>query len=158
MSVYELDKTLNTGARENRFRVSFTLPAGVPGDVRELSLLVTSTNVPGKTKGTITIQKDGKTARMAGDMVTDETFPCTFRIPRDTGKVYGMLYSWYELEEEYKVIMKMEQLDVTNATIATWELSGVWLSVIAPISMNSESQDTIATVEATLTLDDVKLV
>jgi len=161
MSVYELDKTLNGGARENRFKVNFTLPAGIPGEIRELSLLVTTTNVPGSTRGTITITKDGKVVRIAGDNVPNETFPCSLRVPKDAKKAYSTFYEWYNLPDtsnDYKVKMNMQQLDTQNNVIATFEMTGVWVSVLPDVTFNTDSADTISTFEVTFTLDTINLV
>lgn len=161
MSVAELEKELEGGSRVNRYRLNITLPTGVPGDVRKLSVLVKSTNVPGKTRGVINILREGITRRIAGDSVANESFPVLFNVPKNGSTVYNTVYNWYKLPEtsnDYKADMTIEQLDIQNAVSSTWNVKGCWVSVLPAVSFNSESNDTLLEFEATFTLDDIELV
>lgn len=158
MSVQELEQEVQGLSRENRFRLQFSLPIGIPGEIRTITALVMSTNTPGKTRGTITIFRDGKPIRIAGDTNPDETFPVSFKVPKDAKKLYNTMYQWYELpdtSDDYKVDMRVEQLDTQNQVVYTWNIKGVWLSVLPPIAYNTESQDTVTSFEATFSMDDV---
>lgn len=160
MSVAELEKVIQGGARENRFRVLFALPTGVTGNIKDISAIVTSTNVPGKTRGTINLMRDGLTHRIAGDKVSDETFPCSFKVPKEGKKIYTSMEQWFNLPDtssDYKVKAKFQQLDTTNKVQSEWEISGMWISVLPPVTMNTESENTISQFEVTFTLDDVNL-
>ncbi len=157
MSIQELEASLQGGSRENRFLLEFTLPAGVGGDVRTFNVLVLSTSVPGKTRGAITIQHSGKTRRLAGDDVTDETFPVVFQVPKDAKVIYENMRTWYDLGngDDYKVNIKCSQLDRQNTKVFSWNIIGCWLSTLPPVDFNRESQDTIKQFDATFTVDDI---
>lgn len=159
MSLEELDAALKGGARENRFRLLITLPDGVSGATSdELKVLALSTAVPGRTRGAITIQALGKTGRLAGDDVTDETFETVFQVPKESEKIYGLMKQWYELaetEEGYKSKIKVQQLDLENKSTNEWEITGAWVSTLPPIDFSRESSDTIKQFPVTFTVDKV---
>lgn len=161
MSIQELEAQLNGGARENRFRLTIAPPAGTSGNANALSVLCLSTAVPGKTRGAITIQHTGKTARVPGDSVADETFEINVQVGYDAEAVYGFFNDWYNLGDfnvGAKTTVRIEQLGLLNETLFTWNVTGAWVSTLPPIDFNRESQDTIKQFAATLTLDDVVVV
>lgn len=159
MSIQELDEKLAGASRQNRFRI--LLPSDIDGDVAEFNILVQSTNVPGKTRGAITINKNGKTARIAGDDVSDETFPCNVFVPKDAKKTYKLIQDWYKLSDEddgYKKDIIVEQLSLQNEVTAAWKITGCWVSTLPPVNFDETAMDTLQTFEATFTLDDVELI
>lgn len=158
MSLQELDSALQSGARTNRFLLEFILPTGITSDVRKLSLLALSVSVPGKTRGAITINYGGKTGRIAGDELTDETFPVSLQVPQDSETVYKLFNDWILLpdtEDNYKTNMKCSQLNLQNEKTQTWDMKGCWVSTLPPVDFNRTSQDEIKEFEVTFTLDDV---
>lgn len=158
MSISELDAKLLGAQRENRFRAILTLPSGVSGDSDTLRVLCQSTTVPGKTRGAITLQRLGKTARIAGDELSDETFTFNVLVPKDAQAIYKTFEGWFKLgngNTGYKSKAKFEFLGLDNATTMAWQADGIWVSTLPPINFNAESQDTISQFEVTLTLDDI---
>ena len=157
-SIQELEVALNGGQRINRFRVNFTLPTGVPGDIRDLNVLVTSTSVPGKTRGVIELLRGGKTHRLAGDDTPDESFPVSFKVPKDGNKIYASMYAWYDLpatSSTYKTKVTIQQLDTQNNVTISWEVGGVWLSKLPAIAHTNETKDAILEFETEFIFDTI---
>lgn len=157
-TIQELDSELQGGSRENRFKVTITVPTGVSGDARKLQVLCTGATVPGKTRGAIAIMRQGKTARIAGDTVSDETFPFTAHVPKDAAQVYGVFEEMFNLPDstdDYKTNVIIEQLNLQNEVTFSWNVTGCWVSTLPPVDFNTESADTIKQFEATFTIDDV---
>lgn len=161
MSLAELESALAGGSRENRYLLEFNLPGAVTGETRTLNVLVLSATVPGKIRGAITINKEGKTGRVAGDELTDENFETNFQVPKDAQAVYSTMNEWFELpdtadgENAYKVKIKCSQLNLQNEKTFSWEIGGAWVSTLPPVDFNSESQDTIKQFAVTFTVDTV---
>lgn len=158
MSLNELDAKLQGGQRTNRFRTILTLPAGVSGDSAELSVLCQSTVKPGKTRGAITIQRLGKTGRLAGDEVHDETWTFMVQVPKDAQKIYKTFEEWFNLGNNatgYKSQARFEFLGLDNSISMVWVGKGVWVSTLPPVNFDATAQDAISEFEVTLTLDTI---
>ena len=156
MSVQELDAKLQSGQRTNRFRCLITLPAGVSGDSDTLRVLCQSTTVPGKTRGAISLQRLGKTARIAGDEVSDETFSFMVQVPKNAKSVYDTFNQWFKLgnnSEGYKTSVIFQFLGLDNSISMSWKATGVWVSTLPPVNFDATAQDEITSFEVTLTLD-----
>ena len=162
-SVSELEQALNSASRQNRFRVAITIPSGVDTNTKDLQLLCTSTSVPGITRGSIEIKRDGKTVRIAGDELTDETWTVTFQVPgKEKCKlIYKAFDQWlrkgddYESSLDYKSTSTIDQLDIDNTVSYDWKIEGIWVSALGPISFDSDASDTLQTFECTFTIDRV---
>lgn len=154
-NVQVLEEVLNGGARDNRFRLNFTLPSGVSGDVRNLSILVRSTTLPGKSDGQIEIKHSGLTHRVKGDETTDSTWTCEFLVPKNSATVYATMQQWSKLKENYKVEMTAEQLDIANAVTHKFTLKGVWLQALPGVNWSTETGDAIKSFEVTFSVDDI---
>lgn len=161
MSVQELDAILKSGQRTNRGRLLLTLPGGVAGNTDTLRVLCQSATVPGKTRGAITLQRLGKTARIAGDSLTDETFTVMVQVPKDAKIVYDTFHQWFTLgdnSEGYKSTARYDSLALDNTISASWNMKGIWPSVLPPVNFDATAQDTITEFEVTFTIDEVELI
>ncbi len=153
MGVQQLEERLNQAQRENRFKVVFSLPAGVAGDIADLELLAKSAVIPGKTRGQITVNRLGRQIRLRGDQTVTETFDITFYLPRDNGIIQTSFEQWYQLDEGYKVQMNLQLLDINNEIITNYELQGVQLVTIPDLTLDHETTDSILQYPVTLGLD-----
>jgi len=154
-NIQVLEEVLNSASRENRFRVNFTLPGGVSGDVRNLSILVRSTTLPGKNVGQIEVKHSGITHRIKGDEVTDATWNCEFLVPQKSSEIYAAMSQWLDVKENYKVQMTANQLDTQNNITHTFTMTGVWVQALPPINWSTESSDTIKSFDVTFSVDKI---
>ena len=157
MSIEELEKTLNGGTRSSKYRLNFTLPNGVGGDVRTLQILAKSTTLPGKDRGQIEIKKLGKTRRIKGDDVTTSTWNCTFQLSSKPQEIIKTMHEWYDLEDEsaYKVTMTADLLDLQNEVTFTYKLEGVFVLNLPTIAVSSEDTDTLLEYDVTFSVDNI---
>lgn len=156
-NVQSLEELLNGASRENRFRINFTLPGGVSGDVRNLSLLVRTATLPGKSDGQIELKHSGITHRIKGDEVIDATWSTEILVPKDSRQVYSTFEQWKSLKENYKVQMTANQLDIQNNVTSTFTLEGVWVQALPAVNWSTESQDTIKSFEVTFSVDKLTI-
>jgi hypothetical protein len=80
----------NGGLRPNRFKVTFTFPAGI-GDARQLTFLTKATSLPGGNIGTATLPYMGREVKLPGDVTFNDwtaTVICDAREQRD------IFYRW----------------------------------------------------------------
>lgn len=153
-TIAEFESELNGGQRANRYKISFSLPTGVSGDIRSLSLLGKSTTLPGKESGQIELKRDGKTIRVKGDTTSTATFNVTFQIPKKSKEFIKTFYEWNDLEEDYKTTMSVNLLDLTNTAVATQTITGVWVSSIPGLALDQDSSDTILEFDVTFSCDE----
>ena len=162
MSVQELDAKLQGGTRTNRGRMLITLPGGVSGtDTDTLRILCQSATVPGKTRGAITLQRLGKTARIAGDEVNDETFTVMVQVPKNARSIYSTFEQWFILCDKdtgYKSTARYDSLALDNSVSASWKIEGIWPSTLPPVNFDATAQDSITEFEITFTLDKSELI
>ena len=161
MSVQELDAKLQGAQRTNRGRMLITLPGGVSGNTDELRILCQTATVPGQTRGAITLQRLGKTARIAGDSLTDETFSVMVQVPKNAKSVYNTFHQWFKLcdkSEGYKSTARYDSLALDNSISASWKMSGIWPSTLPPVNFDATAQDTITEFEITFTVDTSELI
>lgn len=156
--INELETALNGASRENRFLMELNFPAGVAGDVRKLNVLVKSTAVPGKTRGIIELKKDAKTARIAGDEMTNGDFNTTFLVPKDASSVYKIMDEWFHLPDTsgaYKVEIGISQLDIQNNVTQKWNGEGVFIATLPEVNFDTESSDTIKQFDVGFSIDRI---
>ena len=158
MGIAELEAVLQAGQRANKYRLNFTLPTGVSGTVRDLSVLVKSTSLPGTTEGQIEIKREGLTRRLKGDEVTDATWNVVLQIPSKSKDLFKTFYDWKALVKDYKVTMSVDLLDMANVASATFNVEGCWVVTIPAVAPDSDSSDTIMELDITLSADKIGLV
>ena len=156
MSIQELAAKLNGAQRSNRYRINFTLPAGVGGDIKTLQILARATSLPGKDRGQIEIKKLGKTARLRGDDVTTATWNCEFLLSKNPAEVIKTMEAWYALQEDYKTTMTVDLLDVTNEVSMSFKLDGVFVLNLPPIAVSTEDADAVLPYDCTFSVDEIK--
>lgn len=79
------------GLRPNRFKVKFTFPNSVNGDVRQLTFLTKATSIPGGNVGTVTLPFMGREVKLPGD-VTFNDWNATIIL--DTREQRDIFYRW----------------------------------------------------------------
>ena len=158
MSIQELEAALEAGQRLNKFRINFTLPAGVSGDIRNLSILAKSSSLPGITTGQIELKRDGLTTRIKGDQVTDATWNVLLQVPSKSKDLFNTFYKWKDLVKDYKATMSVQLLNMENETSAEFKVSGCWVVTLPPIAPDQDSSDTIMEFDVTFSADLIEIV
>lgn len=155
------------GARPNRFEVQVNFPAFAGGaeEIRSTAFLVQSTSLPGSTLGTITQGFRGRQLKLPGDRTFD-TWEATFL--NDTGfELRDAFERWHNginsyrsntgltSPDEYFATVSVFQLDAQDNRIKEYSMRMAWPSVIAPIDLAMDSNDTIETFAVTFEYSDL---
>jgi len=149
------------GLRPNRFKVTCNFPANVGGDNELASFMVKGASLPSSTIGTLEIpSRGGRRLKINGDRTFE---PWTITVFNDDNMILRSAFErWSNLinshEEnvglanpnDYQVDMFVEQLDMSDAVVKTYNIRGAWPSIIAPIELSFDNNDTIEEYDVTI--------
>lgn len=168
MSISQFKANLSGGgARSNRFEVLVEFPAFAGGseEIRKTPFLVSSSSLPGSTLGIIERPFRGRVLKLAGDRTFDEwsaTFvnDTDFAL-RDAFERWHNAINGYNSNtgvanpDEYMATVTVYQLDSSDNRIKEYVLRMAWPSVIAPIELGQDSNDTIEEFEVSFQYSDL---
>lgn len=155
------------GARPNRFEIQINFPAFAAGseEIRQTAFLVQSTSLPGSTLGTIVQGFRGRQLKLPGDRTFD-SWEATFLNDTDFA-LRDAFERWHNGINSYKTNTGLTAADEYFATVAVYQLDAqdnrikeyvlrmAWPSVIAPIDLAMDSNDTIETFSVTFEYSDL---
>ena len=151
-------KSMLTGAgsRPNQFRVIITFPNWVPtGPLATLKggFLVTASNLPESTLGTVDIRYRGRNIPYAGDRVFT---PWTVSVLNDTDFVIrNALETWQQginenttnrgriQANQYQANAIIQQLDRNDQILKQYEMIDVYPAAVDPIPLDFNNNDTV---------------
>lgn len=156
------------GARANRFEVIVNFPAFAGGadEIRKTAFLAQSTNIPGSNLGVIELAHRGRALKLAGDRTFDE-WECTFYNDTDFA-IYDAFERWsnaingvnsntgFQSPDDYMATVEVYQLDNQDRRIKEKVLKLAFPSVIGPIELAADSNDTVETFSVTFQYSDVQ--
>lgn len=157
------------GARPNRFEVYVNFPAFAGGSdaIRKTPFLVSSTQLPGTTLGTIVQPFQGRQVKLAGDRVFD-TWECTF-VNDTTFDIRNALERWshginnYQenngimLPLEYMSSVQVYQLDHDDKRVKEYNMRYAWPSVVAPIDLAQDQNDVLELFSTSFEYSDLSI-
>lgn len=168
MSISQFKANLSGGgARSNRFEVLVEFPAFAGGseEIRKTPFLVTSTQLPGSTLGVIERMFRGRPLKLAGDRVVDE-WPVSFLNDTDFA-LRDAFERWHNAingfnsntgistPDEYMSTVTVYQLDSNDNRIKEYVLRMAFPSVVSPIELGQDTNDTIEEFEVTFQYSDM---
>lgn len=156
------------GARPNRFEVIVEFPAFAGGseEIRSTAFLVQSTSMPGSTLGVIEQGFRGRQLKLPGDRVFDE-WEATFLNDTDFA-LRDAFERWHNAmnaynsntgltaADEYLSVVSVFQLDAQDNRIKEYSLRLAWPSVVGPIELAQDSNDTIETFSVSFQYSDIR--
>lgn len=160
-SIHDFMNKLKSGVRPNRFEVIITFPsyAGGSGESLTSSALVTAASLPGDNLGVIEQSfRGGRKLKIPGDRTFDE-WNCTI-VNDGEMSIYNAMKKWQnamssydsnimpEIADMYSQV-EINQLNTNDETIHTQTIKLAWPSVVAPIELSYDSNDTLSTFEVT---------
>ncbi|MDX1532717.1 MAG: hypothetical protein R3230_00765 [Nitrosopumilaceae archaeon] len=155
------------GARSNRFEVLVEFPAFAGGaeDIRKTPFLVTSTQLPGSTLGTIEQPFRGRALKLAGDR-TFEEWPVSFLNDTDFA-LRDAFERWSNAinqvnsnvgvtnPDDYMSVVTVYQLDSNDNRIKEYVLKLAFPNIVSPIEVGQDQNDTIEQFEVTFQYSDL---
>jgi len=163
LSMKQFKKAVGYGQRVNKFYIRF--PETFAGDNGILSYLVQSTSIPTKGMGVVTLPWQGVVTRIPGDPEVSGSWNVTFRVDAKN-EVYKSIWSWLlsicdsltnsraALEDVIKEI-DAQLLDVNLSPVSTFKILDVFVTEVGEVTMDYESENTIATWNATFAYSDI---
>lgn len=162
----DFEATLKGGLRPNRFRLLLTLPSGISGDTRALSLMVKSTNTPTMETGIVEVNYHGKQRKLSGDERPAGDWTSTVYLNRDgdVATAKKIAEQWQKLSANtkdttvFKATGYLEMLspeEDSEDVLLKWEVEGVWCSTTGELAFSMEDVDTLAEFDLILNYDNV---
>lgn len=143
------------GARSNRFEVLIDFPsyAGTPDTIRKTPYLVSSTQIPGSTLGTIEQPFRGRVLKLPGDRTFD-TFETVFVNDTDFD-LHDAFERWHNEMNRYNSNTQASeisellsdvvvyQLGVQDTRLKEYILKLAWPSIVGPIELSQDANNQI---------------
>lgn len=155
------------GARSNRFEVIIDFPAFAGGadEIRKTAFLASSTQLPGSTLGVIEQPFRGRVLKLAGDRTFDEwevvfVNDTDFALRDSFERWHNFINSYNTnvgstVPEEYMSSCTVYQLDNQDNRIKEYTLEMAWPTVVAPIEVGQDQNNTVELFGVTFAYSDV---
>ena len=167
MSIQQFKSALKGGgSRNNRFEVIVNIPGADNDVINNTRFLVTSTNIPGTTLGTIEAPFRGRVLKMAGDRTFD-SWECTFVNDTDFG-IRSALEKWSNsinaynsntgthIPDDYMSDVYIYQLDGMNNRIKEFRLLLAWPAIVGQIELGQDMNNQIENFNVTFEYSDIE--
>lgn len=167
-SVHQFKAALKGGgARGNRFEIILNIPGASSDVINNTRFLVSSSQIPGSTLGTIEQPFRGRFLKLAGDR-TFESWDCTFVNDTDFG-IREALEKWSNqinaynantgshVPDDYMSDAFVYQLDSYGNRIKEFRLMLAWPSVVAPIELAQDANNQIEQFSVTFEYSDIEM-
>jgi len=163
----ELKAALGAGARENKYRVNFSIPSVVPvaSSLQDADALCKGASFPGVSVGQIEVFNQGRKLIIPGDTEYTNTWALTFYTTEDHA-LRKDLISWMSSTDNFQNNqhsgnpsaimgeMSVEQLDSAGVATVKYTFHNVFVQDIGELTLGDDSTDTIHEFEATFSFTD----
>jgi hypothetical protein len=163
----ELKSALGSGARANKYRINFSVPAAVPtvSDLQNTDILCKSTSFPSMTIGQIEVYNQGRKLVFPGDTTYENTWTLTFYNTEDHGLRRDMI-SWMRSADDFQknthsgnpdAIMgelSIEQLDSNGEPTARYTFHNVFVQEVGTLEVGDDQVDTMQEFDVTFSFTD----
>lgn len=165
--VAELKSALGAGARPNKYRVNFTVPAAVTttSDLQTVNTLCKATSFPAMTIGQIEVFNQGRKLVIPGDTTYTNTWTLTFYQTEDHGIRRDMI-SWMKSTDHFQdnshsgnptAIMgelSVEQLDSAGEATVKYTFHNVFVQEVGEVTIGDDQVDTAMEFDVTFSFTD----
>jgi hypothetical protein len=154
-SVNQFLNNFDGGARPNRYRVIITgQPAGAGAVPETIQFLCRASSIPASNLGVARVNYMGREAKISGDKVFEDWSITVYNnISWDTRGFFerwvnGMLNhqgntTQFQNNDTYFADATVEQLDRNEATIAVYNMRGIWPTNLGDIQLAYDNNDTV---------------
>lgn len=163
----ELKSAIGAGARTNKYRINFSVPASVPvtSNLQNADVLCKATNFPSMTIGQIEVFNQGRKLVIPGDTTYTTTWSVTFYNTEDHGLRKDMI-SWMKSADHFQNNshsgspssimgeMSVEQLDSAGNATAKYTFHNVWVQEVAELAIDDSQNDSIQEFDVTFSFTD----
>ena len=169
--INELKLAVGAGARKNKYRINFAVPAAVPApaglDSRTLDILAKATKLPDKTIKVISLYNQGRKLNIPGDTdyQGDTGIDVTFYLPEDYAP-RQLFLNWLKACDNFQqnvhtgnpaalmVDMSIEQLDSVEKSTVKTTLHNAFPYKVAGIELSDEAAEGVSEVTVSIAFSD----
>jgi hypothetical protein len=163
----ELKKALGPGARANKYRINFSVPAAVPttSNLQDADTLCKASNFPSMTIGQIEAFNQGRKLVIPGDTTYTNTWTLTFYNTEDHGLRRDMI-AWMKAADDFQnnshsgnptALMgelSVVQLDSAANPTAQYTFHNVFVQEVSELAVGSDQTDTLQEFEVVFSFTD----
>ena len=163
----ELKGALGAGARANKYRINFSVPATVPvtSNLQNADALCKASNFPSMTIGQIEVFNQGRKLILPGDTTYTNVWTLTFYNTEDHGLRKDMI-AWMKAADHFQnnehsgnpaSIMgelSVEQLDSAGNGTAKYTFHNVFVQEVAELTIGDDQVDTVQEFDVTFSFTD----
>lgn len=163
----ELKNALGAGARANKYRVNFAVPAAVPvtSNLQNVDAICKASNFPSMSIGQIEVFNQGRKLIIPGDTAYTNTWNLTFYNTEDHGLRRDMI-SWMKSADHFQnnshsgnptAVMgelSVEQLDSAGNPTAKYTFHNVFVQEVSELSVGDDQVDTIQEFDVVFSFTD----
>ena len=153
-------------ARDAHFEMLFSLPSIVSGNVRQMSILCNSANVPERAAEVVQVRRSGH--GLLSPYVTSTAFApfsVTFYCDAD-GETIKTMLSWVDSMMDFKNVgnfnmvqykanytsdITLNQYNSDGSGVASYKFAGAFPSSVGPVNFSWASRDNLVLIPATFT-------
>ena len=166
-TVTELKMAVGAGARPNKYRVNFAIPAAVPqeSNLQNVDLLCKAASFPGVTIGQIELWNQGRKLVIPGDTDYGTTWALTFYATEDHA-LRTDLIGWMRYIDHWQANshsgsptdvmteLSVEQLDSAGTPTAKYTFHNVFVQDVGEITVGDDQNDTAIEFDVTFSFTD----
>jgi hypothetical protein len=163
----ELKNALGAGARANKYRVNFAVPAAVPttSNLQHVDALCKASNFPSMTIGQIEVFNQGRKLILPGDTTYTNAWTLTFYNTEDHALRKDMI-AWMKAADHFQnnthsgnpaALMgelSVEQLDSAGNPTAKYTFHNVFVQEVGEVATGDDQVDTIQEFDVTFSFTD----
>jgi len=152
----QLKNALGAGARANKYRIGFSIPATVPvsSNLRDAEVLCKGSSFPGATIGQIEAYNQGRKLVLPGDTTYTNIWTLTFYQTEDHALRKDMI-SWMTSADNFQnnthsgnptdvmSELNVEQLDSAGNVTATYTMHNVFVQEVSELTVGDDQIDTL---------------
>jgi hypothetical protein len=163
----ELKNAIGAGARANKYRVNFSVPAAVStqSNLQNVDALCKASNFPSMTIGQIEVFNQGRKLILPGDTTYTNTWTLTFYNTEDHALRKDMI-AWMKAADHFQNNshsgnptslmgeLSVEQLDSAGNPTAKYTFHNVFVQEVAELAVGDDQVDTIQEYDVTFSFTD----
>jgi hypothetical protein len=163
----ELKNALGAGARANKYRVNFAVPAAVPtaSNLQHVDALCKASNFPSMTIGQIEVFNQGRKLILPGDTTYTNSWTLSFYNTEDHALRKDMI-AWMKAADHFQnnthsgnpaALMgelSVEQLDSAGNPTAKYTFHNVFVQEVGELAVGDDQVDTIQEFDVTFSFTD----
>jgi len=163
----ELKNALGAGARANKYRVNFSVPAAVSttSNLQNVDTLCKASNFPSMTLGQIEVFNQGRKLIIPGDTTFTNTWTLTFYNTEDHALRRDMI-EWMRSADHFQTNshsgnptalmgeLSVEQLDSAGNPTTRYTFHNVFVQEVGELAVGDDTADTIQEFDVTFSFTD----